>query len=1187
MIFYSFVRLHPWSLTLRSILIMKLIILISLLTIMQAFAEGNAQTINLTAKHVTLNQVMRSIQKQSGLNFFLNGKALAQTRLSVNIQHAKLEDAMDAIAAPLNLDWVKKDEVIILKPKRRSNMASATDVIQRTVRGRVVNSKGEALTGTTISVKGTTVSTNTDQEGRFSLQLPPGSQVLVFSNVGYQRQEKTVNGNDELQVVLQEEVSGLDEVVVVGYGSQKRANVIGAVSTVSSSSLENRSTSTLSSSLSGLAAGVNVQTSTGKPGADGANILIRGRGTLNNTSPLVVIDGIVGSMDAVNPNDVESISILKDAATAAIYGSLGSNGVILITTKKGAKGKNNVSYTGMVSMLRPNNVPEFVTDYARHMRLVNEGFVNLGQAPVYTDATIGQWEEAKKNPAALSEFGIPNEVAYPNTDWGDVLFGQRKLLQNHNLSLNGGTENTQYLFSVGYFNNPGTMPKTGADKIRMRVNLQSKVAKFLTVGTQTFGDMQNLSVADVGTAYAYLTQTVPGVYPYYNGVYGFPAAAEESATANNALASLNGVAGKNQVNRFNTTIFAKLSLMKGLEFESKVNYNHSYTETNSHQVPYEKWNFATNKLSTAALSPGQITTQYGLTKSYNVIIDNVLRYNGSFGQHDVGGILGYNEQYFNQYTTGAAKLGLVHPDLTTFNSATSMSSITGDEADYGLRSFFGRLNYAYANKYLAEAVMRYDGSSRFGSAKRWGFFPAFSAGWRISEEPFMAPLKSFLDDLRIRASWGKTGNNASGNYDHLPSYGAVDYSFNNQAVRGLAQTKLGNDMLHWETTATTNLGFTASALQGKLNVEFDIYRALTDGILYVPNIPAIVGTANAATMNIAEVSKRGLELTIGYQGRVNDFKYSVSGNFAYNSNRVEKYKGALSEGYVTDAGGNRVYQSNIGMVSAGGNQRILEGHEINEFYLYNVYRGSGNHFLADGTVNKEGGPRDGMIRTEADMEWLKAMVAAGYSFQPADGIDPTKIWYGDLIYSDLNGDGIYGNVYDQKFMGKRAVPAFNYGLSVNLGYKNFDASMIWSASSGVSYYWNELYLNSSIVAQGKSVPALVADDHYYYNAANPADPNNRINGYYPRLKGVTDAQNGRTSDFYLYNAAFVKLRNLQIGYTLPESLASRFSIAKLRLYVAGENLLTWTKFSGLDPEIGPTANYPTMRQYSLGLNLTF
>lgn len=1197
MIFYPFVRLHPWSLTIRSILIMKLIILISLLTIMQVFAEGNAQTINLTAKHVTLNQVMRSIQQQSGLNFFLNGKALAQSRLSVNIRNARLEDAMNAIAAPLQLDWIKKDEVIILKPRRKDHAVDEMPQ-QRSIGGRVVNSKGEALMGTTVTVKGTNVSTNSAQDGSFTILLPAGSNTLIFSNVGYQRLEKTVSDDDQLQVVLQEEVSGLEEVVVVGYGSQKRANVIGAVSTVNGSSLENRSTSTLSSSLAGLAAGVNVQTTTGKPGADGATILIRGKGTLNNTAPLVVIDGIVGSMDAVNPNDVESVSVLKDAATAAIYGSLGSNGVIVITTKKGARGKNNLSYSGMVSMLRPNNVPEFITDYPRHMQLVNEGFTNLGQAAVYTDATIKLWEDAKKDPEGLTEFGIPNKVAYPNTDWGDVLFGQRKLLQNHNLSLNGGTENTQYLFSVGYFNNPGTMPKTGADKIRMRINLQSKVAKFLTVGTQTFGDMQNLSVADVGTAYAYLTQTVPGVYPYYNGVYGFPAAAEESATANNALAFLNSMDGKNQVNRFNTTVFAKLNLMKGLEFESKINYNQAYSENNWYLVPYEKWNFATNKLSTAALSPGQLTTQYNMTKSYNVIVDNVLRYNGSFGKHDVGGIVGYNEQYFNQYNTGAAKLGLVHPDLTTFNSATTMSSINGDEFDYGLRSFFGRANYAYANKYLAEAVLRYDGSSRFGAAKRWGFFPAFSAGWRISEESFMEAIKPVVDDLRIRASWGKTGNNASGNYDHLPSYGSVNYSFNNQAIRGLAQTKLGNDRLHWETTTTTNLGFTGTALQGKLSLEFDVYRAYTDGILYVPNIPATVGTAQPATMNIAEVSKRGLELSLGYQGRVNDFKYSLSGNFAYNTNRVEKYKGLLSEGYVTDAAGNRVYQSNIGLVSAGANQRVIEGHEINEYYLYNTYRGSGSHFLADGSVDKNGGPRDGMIRTEQDMEWLKAMAAAGYSFQPADGIDSTKIWYGDLIYSDLNGDGIYGNVYDQKFMGKRATPAFNYGLSVNLAYKNFDAAMIWSASSGVSYYWNELYLNSSIVAQGKSVPALVANDHYYYNAANPADPNNRIDGYYPRLKGVTDAQNGRTSNFYLYNASFVKLRNLQIGYSLPERLASRFSIAKLRIFLAGENLLTWTKFPGLDPEIGPasndpslinasTVNYPTMRQYSLGLNLTF
>src|SRR5690606_30278749 len=275
---------------------------------------------------------------------------------------------------------------------------------------------------------------------------------------------------------------------------------------------------------------------------------------------------------------------------------------------------------------------------------------------------------------------------------------------------------------------------------------------------------------------------------------------------------------------------------------------------------------------------------------------------------------------------------------------------------------------------------------------------------------------------------------------------------------GLAQTKLGNDLLHWETTTTTNLGISGITWKGKLNFEVDFYRGYTDGILFVPNIPATTGTAAAATMNIAEVSKKGVELSLGYQGKANDFQYSISGNFAYNTNRVEKYKGRLQEGFITDAMGNRVYQSNIGQVSNGSNTRILEGHAINEFYLYNIYQGTGDHFLADGSVNINGGPHDGMIRTPEDMEWLKQMVAAGYSFQPADGIDPTKIWYGDLIYADLNGDGIYVNVYDQQFMNKRATPAYNFGLSVNMGYKGFDLSMLWSSATGMSYYWNTIYL---------------------------------------------------------------------------------------------------------------------------------
>lgn len=1190
MIFYPCVKGFYWPLTYRALLIMKLVILISLLAFLQATAGSHAQTITLKAKNITLNEAMRHIQKQSGYRFLLSGKDLAASRVQVEIDQVALDLAMKAILAPLALDWVLKNGTIIIKPRAETPEENGKMVMVQKpwrVSGHVMNEKEQPLVGANVSVKGTSVSTSTDEGGNYSIEVPNGEAVLVFASMGFGTEERLVGTQRTIQVTLKEVISDLDEVVVVGYGTQKRANVIGAVSTIQASAIENRSASTLSSSLAGLVAGVNVQTTTGKPGADGANLLIRGQGTLNSTSPLVVIDGIVGSMDAVNPNDVESVSILKDAATAAIYGSLGSNGVILITTKKGNKGKTNVTYTGMASMLRPNNVPEFVTDYARHMRLVNEGFLNLGQAAIYTDATINKWEAAKADPTGLTEQGIPNEVAYPNTDWGDVLFGQRKLLQNHNLSLNGGTENTQYLFSVGYFDNPGTMPLTGADKIRMRINLQSKVAKFLTVGTQTFGDLQHTSVTDVATVYSYLLQTVPGVYPTYNGVFGFPAAAEESATANNALAYLHGQGGSNEVNRFNTTIFAKLDLYKGLEFETKVHYDNAHTENNTHPIPYEKWNFATNQLSTAAQTPAQMTTQYALYKSYNVVIDNVLRYNGSFAKHDLGVIAGYNQQYSNQYNFAASKRGLVHPDLTTLNSGTTMSSINGDEADYGLQSVFGRVNYAYKQRYMGEAVLRYDGSSRFGDSRRWGFFPAFSAGWRISEEPFMASVKSFLDDLKIRASWGRTGNNVAGNYDHLPTYGTVAYSFNNSPVKGVAKAKFGNEYLHWETTTTTNIGLSGLALGGKLNVELDVYSAFTDGILFVPNIPVTVGTAAAATMNIAEVSKRGVELTVGYQGRLNEFRYSVSGNLAYNTNRVEKYKGQLEEGFVTDAAGNRIYQSNIGQVSNGTTTRILEGHAINELFLYPTYKGSGTYFLSDGTVDINGGPTDGMIRTPEDMEWLKQMIAAGHSFQPADGIDPTKIWYGDLIYADANGDGIYGNVYDQQFTNRRTSPAVNYGLTLNLSYKGFDASMIWSGASGVSYYWKTLYLNQSVVAQGKSVPILVADDHYYYNETNLNDPANNIGAHYPRLKGVTDVQNGRTSNYYLYDASYIKLRNLQLGYTFPSQLTSKLSISNLRVYLAGENLLTISKFPGLDPEIGPDANYPTMRQFSLGLNVTF
>lgn len=1063
----------------------------------------------------------------------------------------------------------------------------------RKITGTVKDSKGETLPGVSVKLKGTANGTVTDAKGTYIISVPDNNATLVFSYIGFVAQEKAAGNASVVDIVLAEQSTSLNDVVVVGYGTQKKVNLIGSVATISAKDIENRPVTNVSSALTGLSAGVSVMQSSGKPGADGATIRIRGLGTLNNNNALVVIDGIQGTLDAVNPDDIESISILKDAAAASIYGSLAANGIILVTTKKGSKNKTTVTYTGIASKTNPSRMPSFVSDYVRHMQLVNEGYQNLGQTPVYTAATIAQWQKADADPNGLNTIGVPNYIAYPNTNWAKTIF-QNNILQDHNLSISGGNETTQFLLSAGYTGNPGTMQNTGSDKYQFRVNLQTKPTKFLTVGTQTFASLQTFGLANTGNAFNYLWQTTPGVYPYYNGKYGFPSAPEESSTANNIASYLTTTGGSDQESRINTTFFANIDLYKGLTLETKFNYQTRFEENNSYPIPFEKWDFSTNTLKQAATAPSQLSTYYDFNKNYLITLDAVLRYNTTIAKnHTIGALVGYDQYDYKYYYFDATKLGLIDPSITTLNSATTPTAATGDAYNYALRSFFGRLNYDYKSRYLLEAVFRYDGSSKFAPANRWGFFPAFAAGWRISEEPFMQNVNEYVGNLKLRASWGQTGNNvlnsnaALGNYDYLATYNPTAYSYNGAAVTGLAQTKFANQNLKWETTTTSNIGLDGTLFKGKMNFEIDAYRKYTTGILFTPTIPLTVGTATAATQNIAEVSNKGIEVTLGYRGQAGGLNFSVSGNFAYNFNRVEKYKGTLQEGYTTDASENRVYSSNIGQVSSGGTTRVIQGHAINEYYLYPVYKGNGTYNNADGSVNKNGGPKDGMIRTPQDMAWLQSMMNAGYQFQPANGISKTKIYYGDLIYGDSNGDGIYGNSYDAQLTNKSSTPKYNAGLQFNVSYKGFDCFMIWAGSFGMYYYWNDRGYNNSIVQLGYAVNNLVANDHYYYNDANPSDPANNINGHYPRLKNTSDAQNNLASNFYLYNASYVKLKNVQLGYTLPKSLTQKWSLSKIRIYVAAENLFTITKYPGLDPEIGASAGYPTMRQYSVGLNAAF
>lgn len=1069
--------------------------------------------------------------------------------------------------------------------------------------GTVKNASNEALPGVTVKVKATGQTVSTAANGAFTVKASD-QDVLIFTYLGYEQKEETVNGRRNFDIVLTENLSNLDEVVVVGYAKQKKANLTGAVATVSSKDIENRSVTNVSSSLAGLAPGVAVRQGSGRPGSDGATIRIRGTGTLNNNNALVLVDGIIGSMDAVNPNDIESISVLKDAASASIYGSLASNGVILITTKKGKSGKPIVNYSSVLSMAKPSNLPTFVSDYVRHMQLFNEGARNIGQAQPYSQNSIDLWTEANKNPNALNEFGIPNYVAYPNTDWGNEVF-ENNLVQNHSLSVNGGNENVNFLFSGRYMDNPGLMHNTGLKRYEIRANLEAKVSRFVTLGTQTFANTQLAERGNSDEVFTYLGQTTPGLYPIYEGRFGGPSSANEAPILNNLMTLLYGNDGNNQTSRFNTTVYAHINFLKNLKLESRINYQTRFQEQKAYSIPIDRWNFANNTIVFPASLPSTMTIANSFNKDYMITFDNVLRYNTKLGtDHEIGALVGHNEYYFKYYDLSTLKQGLTDASTTTATAASGMINIKGGSYDfangnevggydYAFRSYFGRVNYAYKDRYLFEANFRYDGVSRFIEENRWGTFPSFSAGWKLSQEEFMKGIDGFVQNVKLRASWGKLGNSRLnsnerlGQYDYVAAYSGVNYSFNDKQLIGLAQSKYANPLLQWEETTQTDIGIDFTTLQNKMSVELDYYNRYTDGILTQPPIVLAAGTKAAPTRNTAAVLNRGIEVAVGWKDQLGAFQYAIGANFAYNHNVVKKYKGTLQEGWTTDDKGKRIYQSNIGDVSAGGTERIIEGYGINSFFVQDLYKGDGSHFNTDGTVNINGGPNSGMIRTTEDMDWLKAMEAAGYSFSPVNTIGKGQLYYGDFIFADRNGDGIYGNTYDQFLTNTRTEPKYTFGLTLNASYKGFDLSMIWAGMADMQFYWNQGGYNNTTVRNGNAVGTRYGDDHYYYNDADPNDPANTINGTFPRLKYNNDNINNTVNTFWLYNASWFRLKNAQLGYTLPAELTNKFSVSRIRFYFTGENLLTFTAFPGLDPELGADMGYPTMKQFALGVNVSF
>ena len=1158
----------------------------------EAFAQ-NAR-ISINKNNVRLDEILNEIERQTDYLFVYNNQINSKQRHSIKAKNKAVSEVLNELLSNVGFNYTLEGKHIVLakNEKKTLNAEAETQQQPKVVTGTVTDKNGETIIGANIVLKGTTVGTITDFDGKFSLDVP-NNAVLLITYIGYNEVKIPVGDKTNLSIIMKEDTQALEEVVVVGYGTQKKVNLTGSVSSVNFEEQSlSRPVTNVSTALAGLSSGVQVMQGSGQPGDDGASIRIRGVGTLNNSSPLVIVDGMEGSMDAVNPQDIESVSVLKDAASSAIYGSRAANGVILITTKKGKAGELTVNYSGRVSYAQPTNLIDMVSDYANYMEWMNESFENIGQNQHYSQSTIDLWREKAKDPNALNEIGVPNYVAFPNTDWQNELF-QKGLINDHNVSVNGGSDKIRFLLSAGYMDNPGLVENTGVSRYSIRANVEATISKWLTVGTRTFASMEDKDPGNFDNANDKMRSTTAGMYPMWNGQYGFPEAPEESATANNLLYFLNGQNGTNKKTRINTTMYTKVTFLEGLTWDFNLNYQRRWDEKRNWSNAIEKVKFSDNKVMSPALDASEMGTSFSNYATNAYTLENILNYSTTFNKdHDFSALLGYQEYYYYEYTNSGSKKGLIDQSINVPGSATEMLSINGGAKDRATRSIFGRLNYAYKSRYLFEANLRYDGSSRYHKDSRWGLFPAFSAAWRVSEEAFMEGTRDVLDNLKLRLSWGELGNtggNDVGDYEYQSTYGIVNYSFNGLQVAGLASTNIANSILSWESTAVANLGIDAAMLNSRLTAEFDVYNKLTDGILYSPEIYLTMGNKTAPRLNIAEVSNTGVEFTLGWKDNIGEVNYSVSGNVAYNKNKVTEYKGAYEAKWVEGADGEKVYETNLGSISKGSTSRILEGHTMNEYYLLTPHKGTENSFNTDGSVNIAGGPRNGMIRTEEDMKWVNAMIDKGHTFMPSQKVSKDKIWYGDYIYADNNGDGIYGNSYDNEFQGVSNSPKFNFGMQMAASWKGFDISMNWAGAAGFKLYWQPTQgYNSTATTVGIGIGTDIANNHYFYNPEKPSDPRTDINAKYPRLTAQGSGnQNTAASTNFLYNGNFLKLKNLTFGYTLPNHISKKILTQSLRFYVSGENLWNINSFPGQDPELGANPTYTSFRQFAFGVNVSF
>ncbi|MDX9882232.1 MAG: TonB-dependent receptor [Prolixibacteraceae bacterium] len=1122
---------------------MRIVTLLILISITQTFAlDTYAQNkrLNLNAENEAIVNILEEIERQSEFYFMFDASRInVNQRKTVDCENQPIRNILDQLFEDTGITYSINDRQVLLTTTDKSDIEQ-----QKAVSGKVIDSKGQSLPGVTVVVKGTTHGTVTNTDGEYSIANISANATLVFSFVGMKTQEVEVAGSVSINIVMEEDAIGIEEVVAVGYGTQRRVEVTGSVSSVKGDDLQVVKNTDLRNSMQGRLPGVRIKQQSSEPGSYETVMDIRGLG-----SPLVVVDGVPrDDFQKIDPNEIESISVLKDAS-AAIYGVRAANGVVLITTKKGISGKTKVTLDASYGWDKIANFAD-VCNAGQYAELINEALVNAGQSPRYSQEEI-------------SKYYLGNDPAYPNQDWVDALLKESAPQQSYKIGINGGSEKIQYYIGGSYLDQQGLFESGDLwyKKYNLRSNITAQIAKDLSAEVLISGIHDNKHAPGFGSMWgafkaAYMMEPIYSLYANNNPEY------LNAIGPNQPIGNVIGDTyekWKGYQSSYNDQLYTNVSVtynipfVKGLKVKGLLAYDINSFDSKQFSKPiqtyyYDEYDDA--YVPATALGKSNVTEDF--SKTIKPLQQLSLEYKNRFKDHNISALLLF-EQQKTQFKRlwGGRFINLPIDQLTAGNIDLSQNV---DASEYNLanRGLVGKVGYDYKSKYLVNASFRYDGSSKFAPDSRWGFFPSISAGWRMSEENFIKDNLTFIDELKVRFSYGKLGDDqAADSYPWVTGYNYPSSSYiigGSDPTSGIGFRGAINPYITWYTSKMKNIGFESVLWNNQLNVEFDLFRRDRDGLLGYRNLslPSTIGVG-LPQENLNSDQTSGFELVLGTQNKIGDFWYSVSANLTYSQSKNE----------------------------------YIERSPSNNSYLNWRQNGQDRY---------------------SDIWWGYKCIGQFESFEEIqsspiqDNQGNKSLLPGDLKYEDLSGDGIIDDNDVQPIgrgqSGGNNIPPYNFGLDISMKMKGFDCSILLQGAVGHRFYLGEQWQEP--LRSGKNNVYMAEFDRWHQ--ADPNDPNSEwVPGKFPSTRFGGASNNRFTSDFWLKDGDYLRLKSVELGYTLPENWTQLKGVSSIRIYANAFNIFTFTKERDLKNILDPESrgdylwgyNYPINKSFNLGINLTF